>query len=165
MLEDTSIQKLETDTNQLVSKLITENDSDKLKELTKLFNATQAKKSAVRVLRYNELLDSISNQIADRLANRSNMFTNKELIDYLGAIHKGIEQSEKSVAKVEELPLIQINNTEVNMSIETELDADSRDKVAFVIEQYLKSIKDSPEIIEVEEIVEETDEQSDESSN
>ena len=48
---------LTTETNKLVSDIIDTTDVNELKELTKMFTLTQAKKNALRIVKLNTLLD------------------------------------------------------------------------------------------------------------
>ena len=70
------ITPLDKDTTDLANQIINESDIDKVKNLTALFNLNQAKKNVLRVMKYNSLLDAISDQMTERIEQRPGEFSN-----------------------------------------------------------------------------------------
>lgn len=141
-----------------VDKMLSTNNSDTLKDLISEFNANQAKKNAVRILKYNDLLDKLSQEIEQRFENNSEEFTNNDLMTFLQSIQALIDKSNKYVNNI---PESTINFNQINITNEvkeTNVNSESRRKIRFIIEQILK---DNTE----EEIIIEGDKDEEESRN
>jgi hypothetical protein len=108
---------LSEESKALISRLISETDEHKAKELTQLFNANQNKKTMVRVNKLSDLLDTITDQALARFTNRPDEISNKELFDGLKVVQDLIERGQKQVSGAGETPLIQFNQqtNEVNI--------------------------------------------------
>lgn len=102
---------------ELINKIIAETDVQKSKDLTHLFNLNQNKKAVVRVNKLNDLMDAITDQAVTRLTVRPDEISNAELMTGLKVVQDVIERSTKQVNGVADAPLIQINqqNNEVNV--------------------------------------------------
>lgn len=118
---------------ELINQIIAESDISKSKDLTYLFNINQNKKTIVRVNKLNELLDAIVNQATTRFTSRPDEISNADLMTSLKVVQDIIERSTKQVNGVTEAPLIQINqqNNEVNVNSKSvnNLGRDSRERV------------------------------------
>ena len=136
---------LTTETNKLVANIIESEDVDELKSLTKMFTLNQAKKNALRIVKLNSLLDMVNDQAIARIAKRPDEISNKELLDYMNVVSTQIEKSQKSMAMVEETPLInwnqQNNSVTVNVNSESKMDRDSKEKVIDAVRELLKMVK------------------------
>lgn len=127
-----STKGLSEESKALISKLISETDEQKAKELTQLFNANQNKKTMVRVNKLSDLLDTITDQALTRFTNRPDEISNKELFDGLKVVQDLIERGQKQVSGAGETPLIQFNQqtNEVNIGGDgQQLSRDSRERV------------------------------------
>lgn len=119
----------------LINQLIAEQDVQKTKDLTYLFNMNQNKKTMVRQNKLNELQDILVDEAIDRFSSRPAEISNQELMTGLKTVQDMIEKSQKSVNGVTEAtPIITINqqNNEINVSAEDtkkKLTKESRDKV------------------------------------
>lgn len=153
----------------LIEQIIAENDEQKVRDLTYLFNANQNKKTMVRVNKLNDLLDSITDQALTRFTSRPDEISNKELIDSLKVVQDLIERGQKQVSGVGETPLIQVNQqtNEVNIGNSTSnLNRESRERVKSAVLSFLGSINQEvvqapSEAIEVE-CYEQTEDTTDE---
>lgn len=125
--------------NDLSEKLIAETDPDKLKELTDIFNMTQAKKEILRLEKYNQLIDAVTNQMQERISKKPGDFSNKDLIDYLNAASSNIEKARKSFDVVENTPSIQINQVNIE-SKSTNMSRESREKITQAIMSILNKV-------------------------
>lgn len=127
-------------TADLVQKILDEDDVDKVKDLTALFNLNQAKKNAVRVMKLNALLDTVSDKMIDRFERYPDNFSNKDLLDYMQVTQSAIDRANKYLGTVDETPAIQMNQ-QINVNINQPLDRDSREKVADAVRSILSKIK------------------------
>lgn len=128
--EDSKI--LNVQSCELIKQIIAEQDVEKTKDLTYLFNQNQNKKTLVRINKLNELLDVITDQAIDRFSKHSDEITTKEIMDSLKTVQDSIDRGNQQVAGVQEAPLIQINqqNNEVTFGEEgTSLNKESRERV------------------------------------
>ena len=130
---------LDEQTKELATKIINEQDIDKVKDLTALFNLNQNKKNVVRVMKLNALLDTISDSIIDRFEKRPGEFSNDDLIKYMQVTENAIDRANKSLALVDETPAIQLqqnNQTNINVQFNS-LDRESRERVAEAVKALL----------------------------
>lgn len=158
-LNETSLDttKINSDNKELTQQLLDCKDLDKVKELTALFNLNAQKKSAVRILKMNNLLDKVTNEIIERFDNRSQTFTNDDLLKYMQAVENSIDKSSKTLGMVEDTPAIQYQqNNQVNIQVnEPGLNRDSRQKVLDAVNQILQQAKTSDKDIDIKEITNE----------
>lgn len=127
---------LNQESTTLINKLIAEQDVQKTKDLTYLFNINQNKKTMVRQNKLNELQDILVDEAIDRFSSRPAEISNQELMTGLKTVQDMIEKSQKAVNGVtESTPIITINqqNNEINVAGEDsdkkKLTKESRDRV------------------------------------
>lgn len=138
--------------NELINKIINENDRDKLNDLTNLFMINQKKKDIVRANKLSNLLNLIDNEVYERVSNEPEMFDNLTLLKYMDSTQQTINNVSQSINQV---PFIQINNqkNEININSNSSgLDRDSRAKVLEVVTAILNGTNDN--VIDVD-VVEE----------
>lgn len=146
--------KLDKKSEELVEKIVDEQDSDKLKDLVGLFNINQSKKNILRADIYSKLLDKISIQMVERLDKKSGEFSNKDLLDYLTAVRTAIDKSDVAPENIN-IPIIQ-NNTQVNVNIDSGLSRESKEKVIDAVNALLaKAKKEKEQIIDITNEIEE----------
>lgn len=149
-------KNLDKSSEDLVEKIVLEQDSDKLKDLVGLFNTIQSKKNIVRVDTYSKLLDKISDQMVERFEKKPGEFSNKDLLDYLSAVRSAMDKSDIIPENIN-IPVIQ-NNTQVNLNIDSGLNKESRERVADAVSSILAKLKNNNSVIDITEEVEEIDE-------
>lgn len=149
-------KSLDKSSEDLVEKIVLEQDSDKLKDLVGLFNTIQSKKNIVRVDTYSKLLDKISDQMVERFEKKPGEFSNKDLLDYLSAVRSAMDKSDIIPENIN-IPVIQ-NNTQVNLNIDSGLNKESRERVANAVSSILAKLKNNNSVIDITEEVEEIDE-------
>ena len=138
-----AIDIVKKDTSEIVENILKENDVDELKKQIDLFNIAQAKKNVIRVLKLDDLYDSVSDNIAKRFDEIPGAFSNEELVKYLTAIDNGIEKASKKLSTIDIKPIIQYNEqNNVNINVGSELSRESRQNVIDAINAILKG--DSP---------------------
>lgn len=173
MAEDISkaldLVPLDNKTTEIAQSIISEDDVDKVKDLTHMFNLMQAKKNVIRVMKMNSLLDSVTEQMTERFAKRPAEFSNADLLSYMNVVQSAIDRANKSITQVDETPVITLQQNNVNVTIEDTFDRASRDRIADAVKAMLKRAeqmaKESDDAIDVKEdiviensdVVEETD--------
>ena len=154
MIDDTlNIIPLDDNTKNIAQQLIDEQDLDQVKNLTHLFNLNQAKKNVLRILKLNQLLDKVSDQMIERFEKRPGEFSNADLLNYMQVAQSAIDRANKSLNLVDETPAIQINQQNIIMDKEI-LDKDSRDRVTDAVNAILNKIKKMKNEEQKEDIIE-----------
>ena len=147
-----SVIPLDNQTAKVTNELIEEQDLDKVKNLTKLFNLNQAKRNAIRVMKLNSLLDKVSDQMIERFNKKPGEFSNKELLDYMSVVQSTIDRANKSIELVDQTPAIIINqqNNQVNIDNSPVLDRESRMRVVEAVKGIMNTLnlKNVPEQIQ-----------------
>ena len=146
---------LDKQTAEIANDILQETDIDKVKDLTNLFNLNQRKKNVVRLMKFNSLLDSISDHMLDRFEKRAGEFSNSDLLDYMQVVQSAIDRTQKSLDLIADTPAIQVNTqNNVNITLNDDgLSRESKKRVADAIAGILGKIKqldDEKEIIETE---------------
>lgn len=132
---------------------------DKIKEAINLFNLTQAKKSAIRVDTYNNVMDLISNEVLDRFMNADmEQIQTGALLNVLQTISAVKEKETRNIQQVSEEPAIQLNQN-INISVEKKeplLPRDSKEKVIDAVKRFLAmSMQPENQIESTAELIEE----------
>ena len=130
MSEDKSLDKH----NNLIEDIVNENDPQKLSNLISLFNVSQQKKNIVRASKYSDILDNISNEMLTRFDNNPNMFSNKDLLEWVDTLQKTLEKTGKETSDISSItaPLI-IQQNNVNIGEQPKLSQESKEKILDVI--------------------------------
>ena len=140
--------KLDIDNQTLIEKIIDESDSKEVKDLVNQFNLNHTKKQIVRSAIFDQLLDHITDQMQERITQRGDQFSNKDLLDYLNTINASIEKTQKQISDVDAIPVIQVNQqNNINIAGADILDRESRERVTSVIEALMSKIN-SPDFIQ-----------------
>ncbi|MDY2724158.1 MAG: hypothetical protein SOV25_00990, partial [Candidatus Onthovivens sp.] len=124
--------KLQQEAAKILNELVAENDINKAKDLTYLFNINQNKKTMVRINKQSELLDVLTDQTIKRVKEKPDELSNDDLNKLMKTVADLIEKGQNQINRGEEAPLIQINqqNNEVNMDGKSGgLNRESRDRV------------------------------------
>lgn len=138
MSQDNKDLIIKQGTDQIVQKIVNSNDLSEIKDLTNLFNINQCKKQALRVSKYNQLLDKLSSQIQERLQKKPDQFSNSDLIDYFKTLQASAEKSSKSLNTIDQASaIVSKNNPAVNINIIETVDRDSRQRITDVIKALL----------------------------
>lgn len=147
-----SFDLLKADTDEVVAKLVETQDVDELKRLTQLFNVNQMKKDAIRVVKLNDILDKLDNQVSERVEKHPDQFSNNDLLNYVNTIQQTINKSNQAITNINQTPLIQLNqqNNIVQVSDDT-LTRESREKIINMVRQFLDSKDTNVEIVDIPE--------------
>lgn len=150
---------LDSKTKDIAQQILDTDDIDKVKDLTNLFNLNIQKRNVMRVVKMNELLDNVTDKVAERFEKTPDNFTNDDLLKYMQVTENSIEKANKNLNLVEETPAIQLQqNNQVNINIGTSLDRESRVKVTDAVQAILKRIKQPENVVTIDENKENIDE-------
>lgn len=162
-----TVTTLDEKTNAIARQLMDESDSEKVKELTALFNLNAQKRNVVRVMKMSGLLDKVTDQVIERFEKTPNNFSNDELLRYMQAAEASIDKATKSLSAVEETPAIVqniTNNTQLNVISDEGLNRESRQRVFDAVRMIMGMSEDISTSIEQEDEFEEDIEFMDEES-
>jgi hypothetical protein len=151
---------LSVEAQRLVGELTFERDKQKMQAIEQQFNNIQRKKQLARVSKLSDVQDMLTDQFYQRIAQRPDEISNKEMLDGMKVVQDLMEKNLKQAETIEEIPqLIQINQTEVNVG--NNLNRDSRERVKNAVLGILDSINKAqalpaePEEITTDFVVEE----------
>ena len=157
------LKPLDAQTQQIAQEILDETDIDKVKDLTNLFNLNAQKRNVMRVIKMNDLLDKVTDQVITRFEKRPDNFSNDDLIKYMQVTENAIDRASKHLNLVEETPPIQLmQNNQVNINIDSGLDRDSRERVMDAVRAILSSGATNLTDIE-EDLIEVVDDEGDNS--
>lgn len=149
-------EALNKDSLDIINKIIAEQDLEKSKDLTYLFNINQNKKTLVRVNKLSDLLDTMTQQALIRFTTKPDEISNKELMDGLKIVQDLIERGQRQAAGIEsQAPLIQINQQTNSVNIgetgNNQLNRDSRERVKNAVLDLLKGLnQNQDQVIEAD---------------
>ena len=147
---------LDVKTKQIAQEILNEDNVDKVKDLTALYNLHAQKRNVMRVIKKNGLLDKVTNQLVDRFEKRPDNFSNEELLRYMQVTESAIDRANKNLNLVEETPPIQLlQQNQVNINIDNGLDRESRERVLDFVKAALEKANtptaDYEEVVEIKE--------------
>lgn len=134
---------LTTPPDDMLDSIMKEEDLDNLKDIIKLFNLNMKKRDILRSSKLSEVQDKVVEQIAARVEDRPDNFSNDDLLKYYKTIQDTIAKTDTSLDKLE-TPTIQVNQ---QINVGTEFNTESRKRILDTVNQILKS---SQEVLEVE---------------
>ena len=130
---------LSAESQRLVGELTFERDRQKMQAIEQQFNDIQRKKQLARVSKLSDVQDMLTDQFFQRISQRPDEISNKEMLDGMKVVQDLMEKNLKQAGTIEEIPqLIQINQTEVNVG--NNLNRDSRERVKNAVIDILNSI-------------------------
>ena len=108
---------LNAESLDLLNQLIAEQDVNKAKDLTYLFNINQNKKTMVRLDSLSSLQDKLVGLLAKRVTERPDEISNQEVMQALKIIQDIMDKGLKQVTGTEQAPLIQINQQDNSVNV------------------------------------------------
>ncbi len=131
---------LSLEAQKVIGELTSEKDKQKMQALEQQFNEIQRKKQLARISKLSEVQDMLTDQFYQRISQRPDEISNKEMLDGMKVVQDLMEKNQKHTESIEEIPqLIQINQTEVNVG-NNNLNRDSRERVKNAVLGLLDSI-------------------------
>ena len=132
---------IDSKNKNIAQKILDAEDLDELKDLTALFNINNQKRNALRILKMNNLLDDVTDNIIQRFEKNPHNFSNDDLLKYLQVTENAIDRATKNLNMVEETPAIQMmQNNQVNININDGFDRESRLRVTDTVKQILNKL-------------------------
>ena len=139
MNEDKEVISLSTPQSTLEEKLLTETDIDELQGIINIFNLNMQKKNILRSSKLSDLQDKVYMQMAERLDNQADQFSNQDLLSYFKTIQDTISKNDNTLDKIN-IPAIQIQQNQLNLNVSSdELNRESRARVLDAIQSILNS--------------------------
>lgn len=144
---------LSAESKRLIGELTSEKDKQKMQVIEQQFNEIQRKKQLARISKLSDVQDMLTDQFYQRISQRPDEISNKEMLDGMKVIQDLMEKNQKHTDNIEEIPqLIQINQTEVNVG--NNLNRDSRERVKNAVLGLLSSINNTQQVQEEQTIIE-----------
>lgn len=142
LMELSATELLKQESANLLNQIIAEQDLNKTKDLTYLFNVNQSKKTMIRNDKLNDLMDLMTDQATARVMKHPEEMSNQELFNGIKTIQSVIAQSKEASNPEQEQTFIQINqqNTEVNMT-DGPRSRESRDRVKNAVMSLLSNLE------------------------
>lgn len=136
---------LKTPEEELEIQLLEEDNIDNIKAIIDLFNVNIKKKNIIRTSKLNELQDKVYEQIDRRITLNADTFSNKDLLDYFKVMQETITKSDIDSEQFT-IPSIQVNQNNVSITMGTELNRESRQKIT----EAIKNIMENRNVIDSE---------------
>lgn len=133
-------KKLNKKTTDIAQEILEEDNIDKVKDLTHLFNLQINKKNVIRILRLNNLIDNIEDQMLERFEKRPDEFSDTDLLNYLTTLQNALDKTSKNLNLVDETPPIQLNQVNVVNVNESKLSRESEKKVMQAADLLIKKL-------------------------
>lgn len=140
------VATLAKESNALAEQIMTEKDPAKLQDLTNLFKQNQLKKNLIRSNKLNNLLELIDDEVITRVTTRPEEIRDQDLLNYMKTTQQSIQDSFNTF---EQMPVIQVNNVENSVNINTGLSKESREVVINKVNEILAQLKPK-EVIDAE---------------
>ena len=137
-------------TDSLVEEIISEDDTDRLKDLTDLFEVNQRKKNIARINKLSKLLNIADDEMERRLLMLDGEgLDTDQLIKYLDSTQKTMTNMQQTM---NQQPLIQVNNqtNEIHIEDGTGFDRESRKKILDTVMAIIEGSQTADDVIEVE---------------
>lgn len=146
---------LNAESLDLLNQLIAEQDVNKAKDLTYLFNINQNKKTMVRLDRLSGLQDKLVGLLFKRVEERPDEVSTQEVMQALKIVQDIMDRGLKQVTGTDQAPLIQINQQDNSVNVGkgiTNAPRESRERVKNAVLNLLDSLQ-APQKQEVEDDV------------
>lgn len=137
--------------NKIIQDIIEAPTKEELQLQFELFNMNQSKKNALRMIKLNNLLDKVEDQVIERFDKRPDQISNRELIDYMTVVSNQIDRTQRLNTDTlnNEGSKIRITNqkNEVNINLGQELNRDEKERVVDAVTALLKQVKQQKSIL------------------
>lgn len=149
---------LNSSSEEILGRLSKADSVDEMKDISRLFHLSLAKKEASRALTQSELLDLVLAQAGDRIRKRPDEMSNKDLLDYMNAFQTSLDKTSKALDdKIDNAPPIALtqNNQEINIHLgdgrTTSLSEESRQRILDVVNALTKGNRQGNQTLEGKE--------------
>ncbi len=138
--------------NEVLAKLMKEDDLDKTKDLTHLFNVYQTKRNALRINALNDVQDALVRQMLERLEKYPDNFNNKDIADWMKTVQMVMDTNNEKVEQLDSIPTIKYQqNNQVNVNVIDGLSRESREKITNVLEALMNNINNEEDVTVLED--------------
>lgn len=138
------IEEVKSKDNALIDTILQEDNIDKLKDLTHLFNAYQTKRQILRVNALNDVQDALVQQMASRLQNLPNNFNNNDIAMWMKTVQQALDSTHEKIQEIDDTPtIVNQTNTQINVNVEDTLSRESREKIMDALQVILGSVNNS----------------------
>ena len=156
------IEEVKEKDNVLIDSILQEDNVDKLKDLTHLFNAYQTKRQILRVNALNDVQDALVAQMAARLQNLPNNFNNNDIAMWMKTVQQALDSTHEKIQEIDNTPtIVNQTNTQINVNVEDTLSRESREKIMDALQVILGSVNNS----EINDVLVSDNEIQEESNN
>jgi len=156
-------EDLHKNQKDIVADLIKATSKDEFQKQVELFNLSQSKTNALRILKLQDAQSKVEDEIINRFDKRPDQMSNQDLLAYLTTISGQIEKSQKVVDAVEDKALArqmvattsESSGNQYNINLGTDLNRENKDNVVDAIKDILSLLQnttvDNPDINNLEE--------------
>lgn len=146
------LSPLDKNIENLTKQILSETDENKSKDLIHLFNLNQSKKNVLRSNKYSDMLELVIKQMMERITKTPDNFSNDDLLKFFTAVNSALSKTSDTISQIDEMPAIQINNTQINVQSEDKLSREEKERTIDAVKALLaqmNSVQDA-EFIESE---------------
>lgn len=146
------LSPLDKNIENLTKQILSETDENKSKDLIHLFNLNQSKKNVLRSNKYSDMLELVIKQMMERIIKTPDNFSNDDLLKFFTAVNSALSKTSDTISQIDEMPAIQINNTQINVQSEDKLSREEKEHTIDAVKALLaqmNSVQDA-EFIESE---------------
>ena len=142
--------KLTTESKDIEKYILNEESIDNLNDIIDVFNIALKKRNLIRSSKLSEVQDKVVDQIALRIFENPDNFSNEDLLKYYKTIQDTLAKTGASSEDLK-VPTIQLNQ-QINISNTDEFNRESRKKIVDTVNQILSLAKDNSQ--EIEDVIE-----------
>lgn len=156
--KELNLVSLDNKTQEIAQLILDEQDIDKVKDLTTLFNLNSQKRNVMRVMKMNELLDKVTDKVVNRFDAYPDNFSNEDLLKFMQVTETAIDRANKQLNLIDDTPPIHLTqNNQVNINMGAELSRESREKILEFVNNAMKQSVAQKNVYELkdEEIIDE----------
>mgnify|MGYP003290817650 CR=1 FL=1 len=138
---------LKSSSADLVQAVLEAEDTSELLQVQEMINANLVRQDMIRKLHLSQVQNNVVNQMSQRMENRADEVSTKDLLDYYKTIDNSLNK------KADDVPTIQVNNITNNVENgSVEFNRDSRAKILDAVSAIMSEL-DEVEVVDIEEEV------------
>lgn len=131
------LSPLDKNIENLTKQILSETDENKSKDLIHLFNLNQSKKNVLRSNKYSDMLELVIKQMIERITKTPDNFSNDDLLKFFTAVNSALSKTSDTISQIDEMPAIQINNTQINVQSEDKLSREEKERTIDAVKALL----------------------------
>lgn len=142
--------KLTTESKDIEKYILNEENIDNLNDIIDMFNVALKKRNLIRSSKLSDVQDKVVEQIALRIFESPDDFSNEDLLKYYKTIQDTLVKTDTSIEDLK-VPTIQLNQ-QINISNTEDFNRESRKKIVDTVNQILSLAKENSQ--EIENVIE-----------